>query len=52
MCRFSLLFLLAQDDADAKHADPYAINRKLRAQMRVVRKSEEALDKEWVVVGR
>jgi hypothetical protein len=35
-----------QDEADAKHADPYTSNRILRAKLRVIRKADEALDKE------
>ncbi len=33
-----------QEDADAKHADAYATNARLRAKLRVVRKQDEALD--------
>jgi hypothetical protein len=35
-----------QDEADAKHADPYTNNRVLRAKLRVIRKADEALDQE------
>ncbi|KAF5831661.1 hypothetical protein DUNSADRAFT_12765 [Dunaliella salina] len=42
---------LLQDDSDAKHADPYAANRILRAKLRAVKSGDRALEKRRKQLG-